>query len=216
MKRLAEVRAKTGADGVLIDSFLTFAMLPNMGIAQPVSELPSAVKLLGELRKTVGFSEIHVEGVGPFGVSSSGFGGEALEMPDENGSHTMIGELVGTVVGREYGLYRWAGDLPINSDSYYRALASKGPSWVRNMKVLDQLAESVRSRIARANLDYVAVLEHMSFPDPVRDILLSGAGPVEVEKVALDAGAYVPFRRYAAYLMSRNLLSPTEALATVV
>ncbi len=61
----------------------------------------------------------------------------------------------------------------------------------------------------------VAVLEHLSFPDPVRDLLLAGAGPAEVEKVAIEAGAFVPFRRYAAYLMSRNLLSPTEALVTV-
>jgi hypothetical protein len=33
--------------------------------------------------------------------------------------------------------------------------------------------------------------------------------------LATDAGSLIPFRRYASYLMSRNLLTPTEALLTV-
>ena len=37
----------------------------------------------------------------------------------------------------------------------------------------------------------------------------------QIEQVAVEVGAYTPFRTYASYLMSRNLLSPAEALVTV-
>jgi len=61
----------------------------------------------------------------------------------------------------------------------------------------------------------VAVIEALQFPDPVRDQIMAGGTPHEIERVALEHQAYTPFRRYASYLMSRNVLSPTEALLTV-
>ncbi|MCB9561647.1 MAG: Flp pilus assembly complex ATPase component TadA [Kofleriaceae bacterium] len=61
----------------------------------------------------------------------------------------------------------------------------------------------------------VAVLECLELLDPVRDVIMAGANTPEIEQVAVEVGAYTPFRTYASYLMSRNLLSPAEALVTV-
>jgi type IV pilus assembly protein PilB len=61
----------------------------------------------------------------------------------------------------------------------------------------------------------VAVIESMAFPEPVREILMTTQNLAEVERVAVEHQSYTPFKRYASFLMSRNLLSPTEALLTV-
>ncbi|MCE9573697.1 MAG: Flp pilus assembly complex ATPase component TadA [Deltaproteobacteria bacterium] len=61
----------------------------------------------------------------------------------------------------------------------------------------------------------VAVLEIMQLTDVLRAQIMSGVALGELEKLATDSGALVPFRRYASYLMSRQMLTPTEALLVV-
>ena len=61
----------------------------------------------------------------------------------------------------------------------------------------------------------IAVIEALQFPDTVRDMLMTNASLAQVEEHAIKHQAYIPFRRSAGYLMSRDLLTPTEALLTV-
>lgn len=61
----------------------------------------------------------------------------------------------------------------------------------------------------------VAVIEMLQLTDQVRAQIMADVPLGEIEKLATDAGSLVPFRRYASYLMSRNILTPTEALLTV-
>lgn len=61
----------------------------------------------------------------------------------------------------------------------------------------------------------VAVLELLQPTDALRAQIMAGVSLSEIDQLAADAGALIPFRRYASYLMSRQLLTPSEALLTV-
>ena len=61
----------------------------------------------------------------------------------------------------------------------------------------------------------VAVIEALEVRDPTRTMLMAGVPLGEIEKQAIDAGALIPFRHYAALMMTRNLISPSEALLVV-
>ena len=61
----------------------------------------------------------------------------------------------------------------------------------------------------------VAVIEALELRDASRNLLMANVPLGEIEQQASDAGALVPFRRYAALLMSRGLISPSEALLVV-
>ena len=61
----------------------------------------------------------------------------------------------------------------------------------------------------------VAVLEAFELKDNARNMLMAGTSLADIEKQAVDAGALLPFRRYAGVLMARNLIAPSEALLVV-
>ncbi len=61
----------------------------------------------------------------------------------------------------------------------------------------------------------IAVLELLQPTDALRAQIMAGVSLSELEQLAADANALLPFRRYASYLMSRQLLTPSEALLTV-
>ena len=61
----------------------------------------------------------------------------------------------------------------------------------------------------------VAILEALELRDASRNMLMAGLPLGEIEKQAAEAGALIPFRRYAGLLMARNLISPSEALLVV-
>ncbi|MBK9071268.1 MAG: Flp pilus assembly complex ATPase component TadA [Myxococcales bacterium] len=61
----------------------------------------------------------------------------------------------------------------------------------------------------------VAVIELLSPTDQLRALIMTNAPLAEIENVAAESGALMPFRRYASFLMSRQLLTPTEALLVV-
>ncbi|MFQ5343440.1 MAG: hypothetical protein ACE5F6_18010, partial [Anaerolineae bacterium] len=154
-----DIHQATGFDGVLIDSWLTFAMLPDGGEAQPMPQLDQAIALQRDLRQ-MGITEIHIEGTGPFGLSSGGYGLEGYlgGGPEEQ---AMAMKLFERIRGREYGLYRYTADTIPEPDSYYRALASKGVIGVFNLDVLDKMPKEQRARIARANHDFLRVSDKM-------------------------------------------------------
>jgi type IV pilus assembly protein PilB len=64
-------------------------------------------------------------------------------------------------------------------------------------------------------LGRIAVLEVLQMNDQVRAQIMADQPLADIEQVSTESGALIPFRRYASYLMSRNLLTPTEALLTV-
>ena len=55
----------------------------------------------------------------------------------------------------------------------------------------------------------------MELTDALRAQVMAGVPLGEIEKSAIDGSILVPFRRYASYLMSKQLLTPTDALLTV-
>jgi len=61
----------------------------------------------------------------------------------------------------------------------------------------------------------IAVVEMMELTDALRAQVMAGVPLGEIEKSAIDGSILVPFRRYASYLMSKQLLTPTDALLTV-
>ena len=61
----------------------------------------------------------------------------------------------------------------------------------------------------------VAVIEALELRDTSKNLLMAGVPLGEIEKQAAESGALIPFRRYAALLMARNLISPSEALLVV-
>ena len=61
----------------------------------------------------------------------------------------------------------------------------------------------------------VAVIEALELRDTTRTMLMAGVPLGEVEQQAVDAGALIPFRHYATLMMTRNLISPSEALLVV-
>jgi type IV pilus assembly protein PilB len=62
----------------------------------------------------------------------------------------------------------------------------------------------------------VAVLEMLLLDDDLRAQVMAGAPLSELERVAADAGALVSFRSSALSLMARQIISPAEALLTLV
>lgn len=61
----------------------------------------------------------------------------------------------------------------------------------------------------------VAVLEMLLVDDALRAQITAGVPFAELERAAADAGALITFRASALQLMSRQLISPTEALLTL-
>ncbi len=61
----------------------------------------------------------------------------------------------------------------------------------------------------------VAVVEMLQLGDAQRAQIMSGATMAEVEHSAREAGALVPFRDSALFMMEQRLITPSEALLTV-
>jgi type II secretory ATPase GspE/PulE/Tfp pilus assembly ATPase PilB-like protein len=61
----------------------------------------------------------------------------------------------------------------------------------------------------------VAVVEMLALDDALRAQIMTGAPASTLERVAIDARLLYSFRRSALHLMSRNLISPAEALLTL-
>ena len=108
----------------------------------------------------MGLSTIVIEGCGPFGISSGGYGYEAyaLGSPEDKIAAEKIYE---RIEGREYGLYRYIADTIIEPESYYRALASKGVIDGFLIETLLDMPKEKLEIIAQANRDYMQVLDKM-------------------------------------------------------
>lgn len=61
----------------------------------------------------------------------------------------------------------------------------------------------------------VPVVETLAVDDAVRDALIAGRPLTEVGRVGIESGAFLPYRRYAATLMERGLISAVDALMAV-
>ena len=61
----------------------------------------------------------------------------------------------------------------------------------------------------------VAVLEVLQITDPIRTALASGRPLDEVERLAFSTNALMPFSAYSAFLLSRQIISPSEVLLTL-
>ncbi len=153
------IQQATGFDGVLIDSWLTFAMLPDGSEEQPEPQLDQAIALQRDLQQ-MGAAQIMIEGTSPFGLSSGGYGLEGYLGGGPEGQ-AMAKRLYERIEGREYGLYRYIADTIPDAASYYRALASKGVIGIWNLDVLATLPEDQHDGIVQANHDYVQVSDKM-------------------------------------------------------
>jgi type II secretory ATPase GspE/PulE/Tfp pilus assembly ATPase PilB-like protein len=61
----------------------------------------------------------------------------------------------------------------------------------------------------------VAVIESLRVNDEVRNAIMTGQTLVDVARAATSSQAFLPFHRYAAYLMARPLISAADALVAV-
>jgi type II secretory ATPase GspE/PulE/Tfp pilus assembly ATPase PilB-like protein len=62
----------------------------------------------------------------------------------------------------------------------------------------------------------VAVVEMLSIDDTLRAQIMAGAPPTTLERVAAEAKQLYSFRRSALHLMAKQMISPAEALLTLV
>lgn len=126
-----------GVDGFWQDSFLTFGTLTDYSQTHPYPQLERTITMQKAMWN-MGYDEIHIEGCGPFGLSSGGWG---------YGDPSCFRK----IKGREYGLYFYVADTCFDKGSYYRALASKG---ILGITSLSSLGEEDREAIARFNRDF--------------------------------------------------------------
>lgn len=145
--RYAEMHKATMFDGIWQDSFLTFGALTDFSDGRPYPQLNQTLELQRKLQE-LGCTELHIEGCGPFGLSSGGF-------------EYWKPEVSAKAVGREYGLYYHIADMVLEPDSYYRALASKGAIGLKSLDEFLNLPDKARQRIMQANRDYLSVMAHM-------------------------------------------------------
>jgi len=129
------------------DSFLTFGVLTDFSEPAPYPQLEETIQMQRKLQE-MGCTEIHIEGCGPFGLSSGGCGYGRSEFFDR-------------VQGKEYGLYHYVADTTIEPESYFRALASKGVIGITTIQDFQQLPSEVRDQVVRLNHIYFAVLPRM-------------------------------------------------------
>jgi len=61
----------------------------------------------------------------------------------------------------------------------------------------------------------VAVVEMLQLTDVLRAQVMAGTSLAELDKLGLEQGALVPFRRSATFLMSKQMISASEALLTL-
>ncbi|HPO08079.1 MAG TPA: hypothetical protein PLZ55_05380, partial [bacterium] len=144
-ERYRAIRAATNFDGVWQDSFCSFGSLVDFSEPAPYPQLDETVDLQRALQE-MGCTEILKEGCGPFGLSSRSSGLEGCR---------------GKEYGRYYFLYSHEQGEPLEPDSYYRTLASKGVIEIRCAQEFEQLPQENRERIIIANRDYVEVLPFM-------------------------------------------------------
>ena len=60
-----------------------------------------------------------------------------------------------------------------------------------------------------------AVVEMLQMNDVLRAQIMAGTSLAELEKLGLEQGSLVPFRRSAIFLMGKQMISPSEALLTL-
>jgi len=150
--QLEKIRKTTGYDGFWWDSFLTFGILTDFSVSSPYPQLDETLEMMKRLQ-AAGCGEMHIEGCGPFGLSS---GGHA------NGRRRDIFE---RVKGREYGLYYFVADLikahELEPGSYFRALAGKGILGITSIQDFERLRAEAREKIVRLNDAFLKVLPFM-------------------------------------------------------
>jgi type IV pilus assembly protein PilB len=61
----------------------------------------------------------------------------------------------------------------------------------------------------------VAVVESLQLTDAIRSMLMANRPLDEIMTFAEKSGSWIPFSRYASFLMEQNLISPAEALLAV-
>ncbi len=143
--------------GFLVDSWLTFGIYADARAAEPSPSLTRSIALQQAWRKA-GLGTIILEGVGPFGLSGGGYGGELLASPEEA---PVARRAFAAIRGREYGLYRYVADTEVEPESYYRTLASGGSVSINILDFMERLDEPTRRAVRRVNRDHARVRDLM-------------------------------------------------------
>jgi len=147
MRQYEKIRNATGFDGLWQDSFLTFGILTDFSEPTPYPQLDETLDMQRRLQ-AMGCTEIHIEGCGPFGLTSGGCG---YGRP----------EFFARINEREYGLYYYVADTKIEPESYFRALASKGIVGIETIPDFEKLPSEARERIVKFNRAYLQALPFM-------------------------------------------------------
>ncbi|MFQ5640788.1 MAG: T9SS type A sorting domain-containing protein [bacterium] len=178
------VHSNVPFDGIWQDSFLTFGFLPDARDRQPAPLLDRTLAMQTDFWQ-MGLTEVYIEGCGPLGLSTSGFGHEPPVPSD-----------LDKIRGREYGLYRYVADVFVEPQSYYRALASKGVVGIPDMKEFNKLSQGDRASITQANQDYMRVLDKMqrrkliAIGDSWQGVEWTNSGSSEVVLFAFERFTY--------------------------
>lgn len=163
-------------DGIWQDSFLTFGVLPDYKMTQPTPTLSKSLEMQQAFWQ-LGMTEVYIEGCGPLGFSTGGFGKHEPPTPPD----------LDSIRGKEYGLYHYVADAYPKGDSYYKALASGGVIGVASLEEFNKLVDT--ALIRRANFDYLEVMDKME----KRRLIASGDTLLGVEWTNSSNGDVVLF-----------------------
>jgi len=180
-----KIREETGLGSLWLDSYRNFThgirtADPNVLLqqAEDVFRFHADLAQLGYV--------LYTESTGTFGINAPGFPIANADTPSPSGPDPTTRYGVSGYLGHtgNEAQDNAANDVITGGDYYYRCLASKSPCWL-SWPVFSQTPER-HAKIAQANRDYVAVVEHMK----LRRTLPDERG---VEWTDPDAGVRVLF-----------------------
>jgi len=158
IRRLRELHASLGFDGLWLDSWDGLTLLADYRRTQPEPQLAQAVQLLGAMWG-LGIREVITEGIGPLAAADAYGDYESHSGPPR--VFPRVRRELEALRGREYLLYRIGADTLLDGEIYFRALAAGGMLKVANLDEVTALEGEDATLFAAANRAFAALEDLM-------------------------------------------------------
>lgn len=162
------IRAQTGLGSLWLDSYRNFTHgIQTADRSVLLEQAEDLFRFHADLSR-LGYA-LYCESTGTFGINAPGFPVANADTPTPSGPDPMtrygVSGYVGHTGNETYD--RAVNDVITRGDYYYRSLANKSPCWL-SWPVFAQTPER-HAKIAQANRDYMAVVEHMKLRTTLPD-----------------------------------------------
>ncbi len=163
-----KIRDETGLGSLWLDSYRNFTHGINLASREVKLQQAEDLFRFHARLSQLGYV-IYCESTGTFGIPAAGFPVANLDAPKPHGPDPTTRYMVSNYLGHRGNdeQDRAINDLLTEGDYYYRMLANKSPAWL-SWPVFSQTPDR-HAKIATANRDYVAVVQHMKLRDTLPD-----------------------------------------------